>query len=166
MESRHPTLAVASLLLGVTLSGALAAVCQAQSVGMAVRHAAAEERSAPAPRLLLQESLAQAPLHSLPQASAGAGDQLAALQAWNAAHRLPVKNGFTRTLITPATVAEPARRLGSAVGELDRRMSHRARWLGALNDALKQKLRAERKPGLGGVGEDALRPCPDGCTDA
>jgi hypothetical protein len=48
---------------------------------------------------------------------------LAALERWLLLHG------------SPAKVAEPARRLGSAVGELDRRMAHRARWLGALNDA-------------------------------
>jgi len=37
-------------------------------------------------------------------ASAGAADQLAALQAWNAAGRLPFKNGFTRVLTSPAIV--------------------------------------------------------------
>jgi hypothetical protein len=112
MESRHPTLAAAALLLGLTWSGAVAAVCHAegtQSVGMAVLHPDAAARSAPAPRLRLEESLIQTPLHSLPQASVGAADQLAALEAWNAAHRLPLKNGFTRTLISPAVV-----RLGGA----------------------------------------------------
>jgi hypothetical protein len=76
----------------------------AQSIEGAWMPPAAESRTALAPRLQLESALAAAPLHTLPPASAGAADQLAALQAWNAAGKLPFKNGFTRVLTSPAIV--------------------------------------------------------------
>ncbi|HXO28149.1 MAG TPA: trypsin-like peptidase domain-containing protein [Thermoanaerobaculia bacterium] len=108
MTTRRSALAAAALVSGLlyTASGG-----RAQSVEGAWMPPAAESRTAPAPRLQLESALATAPLHTLPPASAGAADQLAALQAWNAAGRLPFKNGFTRVLTSPAIV-----RLGGVAG--------------------------------------------------
>ena len=101
MTTRRSALAVAALVSGL-LHPALAG--RAQSIEGAWMPPAAESRTAPAPRLQLESALAAAPLHTLPPASAGAADQLAALQAWNAAGKLPFKNGFTRVLTSPAIV--------------------------------------------------------------
>jgi lysyl endopeptidase len=101
VTTRRSALAAAALVSGL-LYPAFAGL--AQSVEGAWMPPAAESRTAPAPRLQLESALAAAPLHTLPPASAGAADQLAALQAWNAAGRLPFKNGFTRVLTSPAIV--------------------------------------------------------------
>lgn len=47
------------------------------------------------------ETMALPASNTLPEAELGAADKLAALKAWNAAGRLPAKNGFTRVLETP-----------------------------------------------------------------
>lgn len=101
-----------SALAAALVSGLLytASAGLAQSVEGAWMPPAAESRTAPAP-LQLESALATAPLHTLPPASVGAADQLAALQAWNAAGRQPFKNGFTRVLASPAIV-----RLGGVAG--------------------------------------------------
>ena len=46
-------------------------------------------------------ALARNPANSLPSAAIGATDKLRALAAWNAAHRRPYQNGFTRPLSAP-----------------------------------------------------------------
>lgn len=56
------------------------------------------------PPLRLAEQLELTAMHSLAEASAGAGDQLAALIAWNTAGNLPPQNGFSRPLATPLLV--------------------------------------------------------------
>ncbi|HXO41422.1 MAG TPA: hypothetical protein VN999_08245, partial [Thermoanaerobaculia bacterium] len=101
MTTRRTALAAAVLVSGFLSS---ASAGRAQSVEGAWMPPAAAPRTAPARRLQLESALATAPLHTLPPASAGAADQLAALQAWNAAGRLPFKNGFTRVLTSPAIV--------------------------------------------------------------
>ena len=101
MTTRRTALAAAVLVSGFLSS---ASAGRAQSVEGAWMPPAAAPRTAPARRLQLESALAPAPLHPLPPASAGAADQLAALQAWNAAGRLPFKNGFTRVLTSPAIV--------------------------------------------------------------
>jgi len=108
VTTRRSALAAAALVSGLLSS---AAAGRAQSVEGAWMPPAAASRTAPAPRLQLESALAAAPLHTLPPASAGAADQLAALKAWNAAGRLPFKNGFTRVLVSPAIV-----RLGGVAG--------------------------------------------------
>lgn len=105
MESRHPALAAVVVALGLLLHPAAAS--RAQSVdGFQMPPASPEKAvpSSPVPRLRLEAALMQAPLHTLPPASVGAGDQLAALAAWNAAGKLPLKNGFARPLTSPAVV--------------------------------------------------------------
>jgi lysyl endopeptidase len=108
VTTRRSALAAAALVSGFLYT---ASAGHAQSVEGAWMPSAAASRTAPAPRLQLESALAAAPLHTLPPASAGAADQLAALQAWNAAGRLPFKNGFTRVLTSPAIV-----RLGGVAG--------------------------------------------------
>jgi hypothetical protein len=108
VTTRRTALAAAVLASGFLSS---ASAVRAQSVAGAWMPPAAASRTAPAPRLQLESALATAPLHTLPPASAGAADQLAALQAWNAAGKLPFKNGFTRVLTSPAVV-----RLGGVAG--------------------------------------------------
>src|SRR6202043_1786059 len=108
VTTRRSALAAAALVSGL-LYPALAG--RAQSIEGAWMPPAAESRTTPAPRLQLESALAAAPLHTLPPASAGAADQLAAPQAWNAAGKLPFKNGFTRVLTSPAIV-----RLGGVAG--------------------------------------------------
>ncbi len=109
MITRRTALAAAALVSGLLYT---ASSGRAQSVEGAWMPPAAASRTAPAPRLQLESALAATPLHTLPPASAGAADQLAALQAWNAAGRLPFKNGFTRVLVSPAIV-----RLGGVAGD-------------------------------------------------
>ena len=108
MTTRLTALAAAALVSGLLYP---ASASRAQSVGGDWMPAAAASRLAAAPRLQLESALAAAPLHSLPPASAGAADQLAALKAWNAAGRQPFQNGFTRVLTSPAVV-----RLGGVAG--------------------------------------------------
>jgi hypothetical protein len=101
LNSRHSALAATALVFGLLVP---AAAARAQSVeGMQMPPAAAAPL-APAPRLRLEAALSQAPIHSLPPASAGAADLLDSLRAWNAAGKLPFRNGFTRTLASPALV--------------------------------------------------------------
>jgi hypothetical protein len=99
MECR--TLLAAVLLPGLLTS---AGVAGAQSMDGHAMNPAAATRSAPAPQLRLQDALSAAPLHRLPDAAAGAVDQLEALRAWNAAGKLPLKHGFARPLTAPAVV--------------------------------------------------------------
>jgi lysyl endopeptidase len=101
VKTHRPALAAAAVALGLL---AAAAAGRAQSIDGIQMPPAAETRQAPAARLRLEDALAQASIHSLPPASAGAADQLAALKAWNAAGKLPLKNGFARTLRSPAVV--------------------------------------------------------------
>lgn len=101
MITRRSALVAAALVAGLLDT---ASTGRAQSVEGAWMPFAAASRTAPAPSLQLESALAATPLHTLPPASAGAADQLAALQAWNAAGRLPFKNGFTRVLTSPAIV--------------------------------------------------------------
>jgi hypothetical protein len=101
VTTRRSALAAAALVSGLLHP---ASAGHAQSIAGAWIPPAAGSQTAPAPRLQLESALAAAPLHTLPPASAGAADQLAALQAWNAAGKLPFKNGFTRVLTSPAIV--------------------------------------------------------------
>jgi lysyl endopeptidase len=101
VNCRHSVLAAAALAFCFLHP---AADARAQSVDGIQMPPAAATPSAPPPRLRLETALAQAPLHALPPASAGAADLLESLKAWNAAGRLPLRNGFTRTLASPAVV--------------------------------------------------------------
>ena len=106
MNSRHSALAVAALassLLPLAPLAPFGTAAHAQSVEGLQMPPAAAQLAAPAP-LRLEAALSQAPLHTLPPASAGAADLLASLQAWNASGKLPLRNGFTRTLVSPAVV--------------------------------------------------------------
>jgi hypothetical protein len=108
LETRRRAPAAAAVLVLVLLSSlAAAGLGRAQSIDGIQMPPAAETRSsaAQAPRLRLADALAGGPLHSLPPASAGAADQLAALRAWNAAGKLPLKNGFRRPLASPVMAA-------------------------------------------------------------
>ncbi|HYL06319.1 MAG TPA: hypothetical protein VE075_09785 [Thermoanaerobaculia bacterium] len=100
MNSRHCALAAAVLASSLFHP---AADVRAQSVEGLQMPPAGAPLAAPAP-LRLEAPLTQAPLHTLPPASAGAADLLASLKAWNAAGKLPLRNGFTRTLASPAVV--------------------------------------------------------------
>jgi hypothetical protein len=106
IRRRHAPAAVAVLVLALLPAVAAARLGRAQSLDGIQMPPAAETPAnpAPAPRLRLAEALARGPVHSLPPASVGAADQLAALRAWNAAGKLPLKNGFRRPLASPAVV--------------------------------------------------------------
>ncbi|HEY2737550.1 MAG TPA: hypothetical protein VGK45_04045, partial [Thermoanaerobaculia bacterium] len=54
--------------------------------------------------LSLETALSAAPLHVLRSAEEDARGELDALAAWNAAHRMPTKNGFARSLPQPLAV--------------------------------------------------------------
>jgi hypothetical protein len=101
LNCRHSVLAAAALAFCLLHP---AADARAQSVDGIQMPPAAATPAAPPPRLRLETALTQAPLHALPPASAGASDLLASLRAWNAAGRLPLRNGITRTLASPAAV--------------------------------------------------------------
>lgn len=96
----------AQLLCLLTVSAPIGAAMQAQPVAPVPLVRApdffAGKASAPPPSRLAR-SLAE-PLATLPAASEGARDQLAALRAWNDAGREPTKNGFSRPLPVPLTV--------------------------------------------------------------
>lgn len=66
----------------------------------------------PPPRLAPQR-LAR-PLASLSAAAVGARDGLAAIEAWNASGRLPLQNGFRRSLPLPLAVRLTAERAGDS----------------------------------------------------
>jgi len=102
VATRHSALAAAALVSGLLYP---ASAGRAQSVEGALMPSATATRTAPAPQLRLESALAAAPLHTLPSASTGAADQLAALQAWNAAGKLPLRVGFARALTSPAVVS-------------------------------------------------------------
>jgi hypothetical protein len=133
LETRRRPAAAAALVLAFLSFTAAARLGRAQSIDgiqMPPAALAPEARSTPAPRLVLAAALAQGPVHSLPPASVGATDQLAALRAWNAAGKLPLKNGFRRPLASPAVV-----RLDGAAavapGESARPRSFAGGWLAA-----------------------------------
>jgi hypothetical protein len=92
---------VAALLIGAFVA---VGASLAQSVGPTQMPPARAAQTSAAPRLPLAEALNAAALEVLPPATAGAAERLASLQAWNAAHRLPVMAGFTRDLLAPTAV--------------------------------------------------------------
>ena len=65
-----------------------------------MNESAAAKASAPQP-MHLAENLDMTPVRTLRKAAEGAGDQIDALRAWNAAHRLPTKVGFQRPIAQP-----------------------------------------------------------------
>nr|HRC84316.1 trypsin-like peptidase domain-containing protein [Thermoanaerobaculia bacterium] len=88
------TAAVASLALGGSL--------QAQEAGLFIAPPTAETRASSPPPLRLAERAATAPLAELGSAPLMERERLAELARWNQSRRLPVKNGFARSL--PALV--------------------------------------------------------------
>jgi hypothetical protein len=100
LRLRFP-IVVAALPIGAFVA---VAASFAQSVGPAVMPPARAAQTSAPPRLALAEALSAAPLQDLPKAGAGAAERLAALEAWNAARRLPVMVGFPRHLPAPAAV--------------------------------------------------------------
>ena len=115
------TLPLVVLSVGLLASGALAA----QSAGpLTLPEAAAARAVAPravpdapaAPRLA--ELYGAAPLAVLRPAATAAPERLAEIVAWNAARRLPARNGFARPLPQPRRIAFAAAGLKGAAGEL------------------------------------------------
>ncbi len=109
LNSRHSANALAArMVAGAGLACALlvpTAAARAQSIaGFQAPAAPAAAADRAAPSLRLEAALAQAPLHTLPSATAGAADLLESLKTWNAAGKLPLHNGFARTLASPAVV--------------------------------------------------------------
>ncbi|MGH2625694.1 MAG: trypsin-like serine peptidase [Anaerolineales bacterium] len=88
------------------LAGFLAAraPAPAESVGPLLLRQAFIQSATERPPMGLAESLSVAPLHELRRAAEGAVDQIEAMQAHNAARRLPVQVGFARPLPTPTQV--------------------------------------------------------------
>jgi len=66
-------------------------------------------RQAEPPPLRIAERSSSEPMMSLPAAQVAAHDQLSALEQWNAAGRLPVRNGFSRPLAESHRVELDAR---------------------------------------------------------
>jgi hypothetical protein len=84
--------------------------------GQSMPPAKAPDRPVPAAPSVSRELLA-APVAAaarLAGAAEGAGDSLAALRAWNAAGRSPMKEGFVRPLRTPLVLERGARAAASA----------------------------------------------------
>jgi hypothetical protein len=102
MDALRPTrrAAAAGLSLGLFF---FAAAGMAQSLDGAWGPPEPAEKAAVRP-LHLQQALSAAPLHVLRSAEQDARGELAALAAWNAARKLPVKNGFARPLPQPLAV--------------------------------------------------------------
>ncbi len=99
-----------ALCLGVvTLLLGFAGPASAQVAHPAFGPPEVETHALEPPPLRLAEQLELTAMHSLAEASAGAGDQLAALIAWNTAGNLPLRDGFSRPLPTPLLV-----RIGAA----------------------------------------------------
>ncbi|HEV3459185.1 MAG TPA: trypsin-like peptidase domain-containing protein [Thermoanaerobaculia bacterium] len=101
---RRSALVAALLAFGLFHLATFATDARAQSIQGFQMPAAPAPLAAPAPALRLEAAMAQAPLHTLPPASVGAADLLASLQAWNAAGKQPLRNGFARTLASPGIV--------------------------------------------------------------
>jgi hypothetical protein len=92
--------AVAGLSLGLFF---FATGSMAQSLGGAWGPPEPSVKAAVRP-LSLESALSVAPLHVLRSAEEDARGELDALAAWNAAHKLPAKNGFARPLPQPLAV--------------------------------------------------------------
>ncbi len=92
--------AVAGLSLGLLF---FATGSMAQSLGGAWGPPESTVKEAVRP-LSLETALSAAPLHVLRSAEEDARGELDALAAWNAAHRMPTKNGFARSLPQPLAV--------------------------------------------------------------
>ncbi len=105
------------LALAVLLSAASPAVAAERTemppAQLSILHARSEQ--APPP-LRLAERFGVAPLASLAEASAGAGDQLEALRSWNRSGHLPLRTGFVRPLPLPSEVRFTAGSLSDAAG--------------------------------------------------
>jgi lysyl endopeptidase len=104
-----------------------AAAAPGESNGPAFSRDSIGVKSYPAaPRLL--EQAAGEPAVTLAAATEAAAEELEAIRAWNDADRLPLKNGFTRTIHEPISV-----RLEAAVAAKDGTIAH-ARGLAAASD--------------------------------
>lgn len=88
---------IVSLALALIVCSSFAAAT-VDRVGPAVMPDSYAARSYSPPPLRLAEALAAQPVMNLPPANVGAVDQLNALMAWNAAGKLPLRNGFARPL--------------------------------------------------------------------
>jgi hypothetical protein len=100
-----PTRRLAVLLsVGLALSVA-PGVLVAQSADMQIFPPATGLRAPAPPPLRLAERPGVVPLAELRAAIEVAGEDLAALAAWNRAGRLPVRNGFARALASPRRVS-------------------------------------------------------------
>jgi hypothetical protein len=120
-ELRHlvAALAFAALVLVAGPAAAAAAGPSTLSVPMYVPPASARAKVLRvAPPLRLAATADPAPLAALPAAAQTAGDQLAALRAWNDAGRQPVRIGLVRDL--PASRAVALRAAGLAPGAAPR----------------------------------------------
>jgi trypsin-like peptidase len=89
--------------IALALVFALNPVAQAIEAPALVRDAKTAP-SPPPPPMRLAEKLATQPMHSLMQATQGAADELAALNAWNRQRNSPPQNGFSRPLELPLKV--------------------------------------------------------------
>jgi hypothetical protein len=98
-----PLCSLALALLALT-SGAVSARQAGLYVAPPDAAAEAARSAATASAPHVAERFAVAPLAELGPATIEAPERLAALEAWNAAHRLPAQNGFARPLATPRRV--------------------------------------------------------------
>lgn len=99
-----PCLAATLLLTALLLPAGLAA----QSVDLLVAPPSVGSKAGPAqPPLRLAERFGVQPLATLAEAAVAAPEEIDAVNAWNAAGRLPMKDGFVRPLPLPQQVAFP-----------------------------------------------------------
>src|SRR6202035_2472602 len=105
-DDRHALRRSAAVLLALVLSAGatLASAAAVQSVPPRAFPADAAAAAAEPPPLRIAETYDLAPLATLRAAEEAAAGQIAALRRWNDARRLPVKDGFARSLPAPRTV--------------------------------------------------------------
>lgn len=103
-QTAFPCLAAALLLAALLLPAGLAA----QSVDLVVAPPSVGSKAGPdQPPLRLAERFGVEPLATLAEAAVAAPAEIDAIHAWNAAGRLPMKDGFVRPLPLPQRVAFP-----------------------------------------------------------
>lgn len=117
LTSRLRVAPAALVFLGAALLLAPAAPAVAQSVD-SLTITTVEDKAAHLPPLAIAEKAGVLPLATLGEIQDGAGDQLAALEAWNTSGRTPFKNGIVRPLPVEKTVAFDGSLISQAAGEL------------------------------------------------
>lgn len=117
LASRLRAAPVALVLLGIALLSVPTAPAVAQSVD-SFTLTTVEDKAAQVPPLAIAEKAGVLPLATLGEIQDGAGDQLAALEAWNLSGQTPIRNGIVRPLPVTKSVVFDSSLIARAAGEL------------------------------------------------